>query len=225
MKVSVIIPALNEEACIERTLTRVHEQTGPLEVIVVDGGSKDATRDRARQQATVLTASRGRARQMNRGAEAATGDALLFLHADTLLPHDGLDAVRQALADPAVDAGTFRLRFDRHSPLLRLYSFCTRLPWIRLCFGDRGLFVRRRAFTAAGGFPAIPLFEDLELAHRLQQRGRFCFLPQYVTTAARRFDRNGPLRQQLRNTYLWLHYLRGTNPHTLTHLYRYESDV
>lgn len=225
MEVSVIIPALNEQACIGRTLARVHEQTGPLEVIVVDGGSEDATRDRAQKQATVLTAPRGRARQMNRGAEAATGDAFLFLHADTLLPDDGLDVVRRAFTAPEVVAGTFRLRFDRHTPLLRLYSFCTRLPWIRLCFGDRGLFVRRRTFAAVGGFPEIPLFEDLELARRLQQHGRFRFLPQYVTTAARRFERNGPLRQQLRNAYLWLHYLRGTNPRTLTHLYRYDPEA
>ena len=222
MKVSVIIPTLNEAALIDDTLAGVSAQPDPLEILVVDGGSSDGTRDRARSHATVLTAPQGRALQMNRGAEAATGAALLFLHADTLLPPNGLDAIREALSDPAVDAGIFRLAFDRNPPFLQFYSFCTRLPWTRLCFGDRGLFVRREIFEALGGFPEIPMFEDLEMAQRLHQRGGFRFLPDYVTTAARRFHENGPLRQQLRNLRLWLHYLAGTDPHRLTHLYPYD---
>ena len=223
MKVSVIIPALNEAALIEDTLANVSAQPGPLEILVVDGGSSDGTRDRARPHATVLTAPRGRALQMNRGAEAATGTALLFLHADTRLPPNGLQAIRKALSDPSIDAGIFRLAFDHYTPLLHFYSFCTRLPWIRLGFGDRGLFVRAAAFEAVGGFPAIPLFEDLEIACRLHERGGFRFLPYSVTTAARRFQENGPLRQQLRNLRLWLHYLAGTDPRQLTHLYPYEK--
>ena len=223
MKVSVIIPTLNEAALIEGTLANVSAQPGPLEILVVDGGSSDGTCERARSHATVLTAPQERALQMNRGAEAATGRALLFLHADTRLPPHGLQAVRNALSDPAVDAGIFRLAFDRYTPLLYLYSFCTRLPWIRLCFGDRGLFARQAAFKAMGGFPEVPLFEDLEMARRLHERGGFRFLPHHVTTAARRFHKNGPLRQQMRNLRLWLHYLAGTDPHRLTHLYPYDE--
>lgn len=218
--ISVIIPTLNEETTIGPTVRRVQEQEGPFEVIVVDGGSEDETRPLARSQnATVLRAARGRAAQMNRGAEEAHGHTFLFLHADTLLPPNGLAAIRKALDDPHTSSGTFRLQFDDPTPLLRFYAECTRWPWIRLCFGDRGQFVERSAFEAVGGFPEWPLFEDLELAARLSEHGDFRFLNVPVTTSARRFHRHGPLRQQLRNLYLWSHYMWGTDPERVAHLY------
>ena len=220
--VSVIIPTLNEADTIGPTLQAVQAQTPPLEVIVVDGGSSDGTRTRARTlDASVYEAPRGRGRQLNRGAAVAEGTHLLFLHADTRLPAGALSHIRRTLSEPGVHAGTFQLQFDRPSPLLRLYAWCTRWPWIRICFGDRGLFVTRRAFTEVGGYPNWPLFEDLELAARLHERGGFRFLNTAVTTSARRFERNGAIRQQLRNLYLWLHYLRGTPPDQLAALYEY----
>lgn len=220
--VSIIIPTLNEASVLAPTLERVGEQTGSYEVLVVDGGSTDATVSIARDWgATVLRASRGRARQLNRGAESASGPRLLFLHADTLLPRNGLSLIRKTLSSPAASAGTFQLQFDRTSPLLRLYAWCTRWPWIRICFGDRGLFVERSAFEAVGGYPDWPIFEDLELAARLHARGGFRFLDTAVTTSARRFERHGTVRQQLRNLYLWLHYMRGTEPERVAHLYWY----
>jgi rSAM/selenodomain-associated transferase 2 len=196
-------------------------------VIVVDGGSADATAARAAARgARVVAASQGRARQMNAGAARARGDVLLFLHADTTLPESALAAVRRTLFDggdgTAVQAGTFRLRFDRNGWLLRLYAFATRLRWRRFCYGDRGLFVRRAAFEAVGGFPDWPIFEDLELADRLHQHGAFRYLPLAVTTAARRFERTGPLRQQLQNLALWAHYLLGTDPEAVASRYRYD---
>ena len=221
MLVSVIIPTLNEEHHVQATLRALAAQPGPMERIVVDGGSTDATVEQAAPLATVVEGPKGRGPQMNRGAAAATGDALLFLHADTRLPPDGLRHIRTALSCDAVESGIFRLSFDRASPLLRLYSWCTRLPWIRIAFGDRGLFVQREAFHAVGGFPEWPLFEDLELAARLHQRGTFRFLPHAVTTSARRFETYGALQQQLRN--LWTHYLRGTDPHRLRDLYPYDA--
>lgn len=220
--VSIILPTLNEAACIERTLASVLAQDADPEVIVVDGGSTDGTRELAAQRARVVQAPRGRALQMNAGASIASGEVLLFLHADTLLPQGALAALQGLLRDPRAEAGTFRLTFDRTTPLLRFFALCTRLPWSRLCFGDRGLFVRRTVFEAVGGFPEWPLFEDLELAHRLVQRGGFRYLPLEVTTSARRFDRIGALRQQLRNVSLWLHYLRGTDPRQLAHRYPYD---
>jgi rSAM/selenodomain-associated transferase 2 len=222
--IPIVIPVLNEAACIERTLENVRAQPGPKKIIVVDGGSSDDTRRVAEPLANrVLEAPRGRARQMNRGARAAAGDVLLFLHADTLLPPGGLAAIRRALADPTAEAGTFRLGFDRDAPLYRMYEAFTRLPWSRLCFGDRGLFVRRRVFETVGGFPDWPMFEDLELAHRLCERGGFRFLRERVTTSARRFEQAGRARQQLRNLYLWSCYLLGADPDSLTHLYPYRD--
>jgi rSAM/selenodomain-associated transferase 2 len=222
--ISVVIPTLNEEGVLDDTLEALQPQAPPFEVIVVDGHSTDGTRERARAAgATVLQAPRGRASQLNRGAQAAQGDLFLFLHADTLLPDDGLATIRRALANPDVTSGTFRLQFDHSTPLLRFYSWCTRWPWIRICFGDRGLFVERATFESVGGYPDWPLFEDLELAARLYEHGGFRFLDTAVTTSARRFRRNGILTQQLRNLYLWLHYVWGANPKRVAHLYRYDE--
>jgi len=219
-RISVIIPTLNEADTLGPTLRRLQQQTGPFEPIVVDGGSDDATRAVARSWgATVLRASQGRAAQMNRGAEAATGSIFLFLHADTLLPPHGLASIRRTLDAPDASSGTFRLRFDDSSPLLRFYAWCTRWPWIRLCFGDRGQFAERSAFETVGGFPEWPLFEDLELAERLHEHGGFRFLDTAVLTSARRFHRHGPLQQQLRNLYLWAHYMWGTDPERVAPLY------
>lgn len=225
MKISVIVPALNEAARIEATLRSVARQPEPWEVIVADGGSDDGTQMLAASWASVIETPRGRARQMNAGAQQASGDVLLFLHADTLLPEDGLTPIRQVLHDPTVEAGIFRLAFDARTPLLRFYSFCTRLPHPAICFGDRGLFVRRAVFAEIGGFADIPMFEDLDLAKRLHRRGGFRFLPQSVTTAARRFEARGMLRQQLLNTYLWTRYHLGTPPEALVDLYPYTDDV
>ncbi len=222
--ISIVIPTLNEEAVLGGTLDALQEQAPPFEVLVVDGHSSDGTREQARTAgATVLQAQRGRAAQLNRGADAAQGDAYLFLHADTLLPKNGLATIRNTLAQPDATAGAFRLQFDDSTPLLRFYAWCTRWHWIRLCFGDRGLFVTRSAFENVGGYPDWPIFEDLELAARLHEHGSFRFVNTAVTTSARRFRRNGLLTQQLRNLYLWLHYVCGTDPERVAHLYRYED--
>jgi rSAM/selenodomain-associated transferase 2 len=221
--VSIIIPTLNEASILPTTLEVLQQQPEPFETLVVDGGSTDATTARARAAgATVIDAPRGRGPQMNCGAEHARADLLLFLHADTQLPPNGLSLVREALTAPA-DAGIFRLSFDQDSLLLRFYAWCTGWNWIRLCFGDRGLFATREAFEAVGGFPNWPLFEDLELAARLDDFGTFRFLNAAVTTSARRFQQHGLLRQQLRNLYLWCHYVANTDPDRLAHLYRYSD--
>lgn len=221
-RISVVIPALNEAGYIGRTLCSVEKQRGPKEAVVVDGGSTDGTPARAAAAgARVIAAARGRADQMNAGAARTHGSVLLFLHADTTLPEGALAAVRRALSDRQTDAGTFRLRFNRQTPLLRLYGLATRIRWRRFCYGDRGLFVRRRVFEAVGGYPDWPIFEDLELAGRLHRGGRFRYLPLEVTTAARRFERNGPLRQQLHNFLLWSRYLLGADPQAAACRYRY----
>ena len=225
MRISVIIPTLNEADQIERTLRVLHAQPGPKEIIVADGGSKDDTVARARPHAEVVEAPQGRARQMNRGAAAASGDAYFFLHADSRPPAQGLDVIRTVLRQPAVEAGAFRLAFNRSTPLLDFYSWCTKWPLVYICFGDRGLFVQRSTFELIGGYPDWPIFEDLEIARRLYERGGFRFMPQAVTTSARRFEQVGAFRQQLRNLRLWLHYVSGTDPASVAHLYPYDEDA
>lgn len=222
---SVIIPALNEEACISRTLQSIPDDDKPVEVIVADGGSCDATRRLAEANVRVIEAPQGRARQMNAAAALAVGDILVFVHADTILPNDAFARIRFALRDGGHEAGAFRLIFDQETPLLRFYGSCTKLPLPQICFGDRALFVQRDTFDEVGGFPDIPIFEDLEMVRMLHRRGRFAFLRADVTTSSRRFLDVGPLRQQLRNTYLWLHFMLRTDPGWVARHYPYDDDV
>ena len=223
--VSVIIPALDEAEGIGATLASVARQPGPWEVIVADGGSEDGTPEivaRAMPQARVVAPGRGRARQMNAGAQAATGDILLFLHADTHLPEDGLAEVRQALADPGTIGGCFRTRFmgeGAGGAWMRLWEADLWMQWWRFAFGDRAPFVTREAFRAIGGFRAQPLFEDLDLVRDLRQNGRFVFLEAAVQTSARRFGQNGALGQQLRNLALWTGWNLGVSPERLARHY------
>ena len=221
--ISVVIPALNEAECIESALQSVRRQTPAHEIIVVDAGSLDETAAIASRYARVMQAPGGRSGQMNAGAAQARGDILLFLHADTLLPSDGLERVRAALSDPACPGGAFRLSFDRATPLLRFYAWFSRLHLPSLCFGDRGCFIRRSAFEESGGYPDVPIFEDIELARKIHARGDFAFLKQCVTSSARRFRKRGPLLQQLSNALLWLRYMGGADPHALARLYPYEK--
>ena len=224
MKVSVIIPTLNEESCLPITLDALAGQSALREVLVVDGGSQDATIDIASRKATLIRSDRGRAIQMNTGARSATGEILLFLHADTQLPEDGLGKILVAIQDQGAEAGAFRLKFDHHSWLLDFYSYCTRFSMPSICFGDRGLFVKKEVFIEIGGFPLVPLFEDLMMVELLYRRRKFLFLEDYVTTASRRFDARGHFRQQLLNLNLWLHYMTGTPPEKIKHLYTYPTD-
>ena len=223
MSVSVIIPTLNEASCLPGTLDSVEGQAGLQEIIIVDGGSDDATPAIATKRARLVTSERGRASQMNAGAQTATGDILLFLHADTLLPDKGLLQIQEAVRNLQCEGGAFRLQFDHHSWLLDFYSYCTRFNFPSICFGDRGLFVKRKIFFETGGFPSVPLFEDLMMVDILYRRGKFHFMEQYVTTASRRFDAAGHFRQQLLNLNLWFHYMTGTPPEKIKHLYTYRS--
>lgn len=222
MRISVIIPTLNEESCLPETLAMLAALSDSPEVIVADGGSSDQTCSIARQGGCVISSPLGRAVQMNAGAAAATGDVLLFLHADTHLPPDGLAAVREALSDTAVEAGAFRLRFYDDSPFLNFYAACTRLPIPSLCFGDRALFVRRATFEEIGGFPDIPIFEDIEIVRTLHRRGSFRFLGEAVTTSARRFRRQGIFLQQMQNAFLWSGHFLGIPSARLAAFYGYE---
>lgn len=222
MRLSVIIPTLNEERNIQGAILNVRALSPDTQIIVVDGGSSDGTHRLAEPADRLIEAPRGRARQMNAGAAAADGDVLLFLHADTRLPGSALDDIRAAL-DTEANAGIFRLRFDRRSPLLDFYAAATALRIPAITFGDRGLFIRSDVFAKAGGFDDVPLFEDVMLIRRLARIGRFTFLPSFVTTSARRFEERGALRQQVQNALLWLGFMIGMPPHRLARFYTYES--
>lgn len=207
MRLSIVVPALDEAGQIAATLATAH---GPrvVEVLVVDGGSRDETAALARRAgATVLTAERGRARQMNAGAAAATGDALLFLHADTRLPPGFDAAIAAALADPAVVGGRFDLRLEPATPFLDLTAALINLRsrLTRIATGDQALFVRRAVFVAMGGFADLPLMEDVAFTRALKRRGGIACLRDRVATSSRRWRRDGPLRTVL--LMWWLRFL------------------
>jgi rSAM/selenodomain-associated transferase 2 len=197
---SVVIPALDEGGRIEAALASA--SAPGVEVLVVDGGSRDDTVARARGRgARVLCSAPGRARQLDAGARAATGEVLLFLHADTLLPPGYDAAVTRALADPGVAGGAFRFRFDRGSLALRVVEWGARLrvALFRLPYGDQALFLRRCVLEALGGVPQVPIMEDLDLVRAIRRAGQLALLPLPATTSARRYEARGVLRTMLRH--------------------------
>ena len=210
VKLSVIIPALDEA---DRVAEAVSSASVPgVEVVVVDGGSADATASRAAAAgARVVAAPPGRARQLARGICESRGDVLLFLHADTRLPPAFEGAVQEVLRKPETLGGAFRLRFDRQSPSLRLIELAARAraALFGLPYGDQALFVRRATLEAMGGMPQVPVMEDLDLVRAIRRRGRLALLPMAVTTSARRHRAHGPLRTALRHNLAALAWALG----------------
>jgi rSAM/selenodomain-associated transferase 2 len=197
-------------------------------VIVVDGGSDDATMQMAARFSGVrlLSSPRGRARQMNAGARAARGDLLLFLHADTWLPQEALGAVSAAFDDARVVGGRFDVRFDSPRPVLRMIAFFMNLRSRAsgISTGDQAIFVRREVFETMGGYPDMPLMEDVDLTRRLKRRGRLAALPLRVTTSARKWEREGVLRTMALMWALRFLYMVGVSP-TRLHRWYYGRDA
>ncbi|MBI2881513.1 MAG: TIGR04283 family arsenosugar biosynthesis glycosyltransferase [Candidatus Tectomicrobia bacterium] len=219
--ISVIIPVLNEASILQESLRALpSDPNGGVEVIVVDGGSRDGTPERARPH-RVLAAPRGRARQMNAGAKAARGEILLFLHADTRLPPRAFPLIRETLADPGCVGGAFRHRLDRQKGLYRLISFMSNLRarWLGVIYGDQGLFVRRSVFEALGGFREMEILEDGDLAHRMRKAGRVKLLHAPIVTSARRWEAMGAWRAIFWMWAIALGYLLGVPPSRLRRLY------
>lgn len=219
--VTVVIPTRNEEQHVAAAIASAFAG-GASEVIVSDGGSSDATRSLAAAAgARILTGETMRSRQLNRGAAAANGECILFLHADTLLPQGAADAVADAIASGA-EFGGFRLAFRESSRRLRfaaaLINFRTRItrsPW-----GDQAQFVRRDRFLECGGFREIPIMEDYDLARRMKRRGRVALLPLTVMTSGRRFLEKGLMRTSAINWSIIVRWHLGTDPERLAKLYR-----
>ena len=221
MDISIIVPTLDESDTIEATLTCAR---GPAvrEIIVVDGGSADDTAEKAKRLADrVVTAPRGRATQLNAGAAIASGDVVLFLHADTVLPAGFDSAVASGLGDMRVVGGRFDVSLQPSSPLLRLVGTLMnqRSRVSRISTGDQAIFVRRRVFEALGGFPAVPLMEDIAFSRMLKRAGRIACLRQRVVTSSRRWHRDGVVRTITLMWWLRFLFWCGVSPNRLRRLY------
>lgn len=221
MRLSIVVPVLNEEAHIGAALEALQPlRKNGVELIVADGGSTDATPTLAAPLSDrMIAAPRGRALQMNAGAHAARGDVLLFLHADTRLPDDAPALIARALDRHAW--GRFDVDIEGRSRWLPLVAAMMNLRSRAsgICTGDQALFATRSAFEAAGGFPAQPLMEDIELSKRLKRLGKPACLRDTVTTSGRRWDRHGAWRTILLMWRLRFDYWRGVPASRLVERY------
>jgi rSAM/selenodomain-associated transferase 2 len=224
MRISVIVPVFNEEKNIAVTLEEL-QRLKPDEMILVDGGSSDATREICQRFGVELYLSRpGRAAQMNFGAQRARGDVLLFLHADTWLPLSAFDEIRTALRDRKVLGGRFDLQLNNPRPLLKLIGFMISLRsrLSKVGTGDQAIFVRREIFQELGGYPDIPLMEDVAFSRALKRRGSVACLRSRVVSSARRWEVDGIWRTVLKMWTLKALYLLGISP---VRLKRYYGDT
>ena len=225
MKLSVIIPMLNEAASIARTIAAIRAGAPDAEIIVVDGGSSDNSIEEARALChVVISMLRGRARQMNAGAAQASGDVLVFVHADTIVPATFGPDIEGAFADPRIVGGRFDVRLDDDHLLCILIGalISVRSRISRTGTGDQAIFVRRATFHQIGGFPDFPICEDLDFARRMKRLGRIACLRSKVTTSARRWRKGGIIRTVLRMWSIRALYLAGVSPSRLARMY---SDV
>jgi len=223
MSVSVIVPTLDEAERIGALIEALRFQ-GFEEVIVSDGASNDDTKGIAKSAgAIVVAAPRGRGKQLQRGAAAASCDGLFFLHADSMPPPNARALIALSLATPGVMAGCFRLVFDEPHPLLDFYALMSRINHDLFTFGDQGFFIGRATFERIGGYSEAPIFEDTDIVRRARRAGSFIKRSEPITTSARRFLRSGIVRRQLSNAVLVALYRLSVSPERLARWYRPEK--
>jgi rSAM/selenodomain-associated transferase 2 len=220
--ISILIPALNEADRIAGILQRAAEALPGQEIIVIDGGSSDATASAAAEHAVVLHSTASRGASLNEAAEIARGDVLLFLHADTLLPHDAQAEIDDVLAGSCIVGGAFRLAFDDDSTMARAIAAWVnaRSLMFNVFLGDQALFVRRDVFLRAGGFRDWSLMEDLEILRRLRRFGPLLMTRKAVVTSARRHVRRGWVRTTATVWLVTWLYFFGVPTKMLTTFYR-----
>ena len=226
MKVSIVIPTVNERKGLAETVARLRLTAGKgdVDIIVADGGSTDGTTEVARRVADKLVTSpaRGRAVQLHQGALAATGDLLLFLHADTRLPGGWLGALLDAwAAKPRPGATAYRLDFESTKPIYRLIA--TLGHWrsrkTGVPHGDQAVACRREDYSRVGGFPPVSIMEEYFLLPKLARLGPVVVMEEAVRTSVRRYERNGPLFNALRNVVIIALFKAGVSPERLRRLY------
>ncbi len=223
MKVSIITPVLNEEDNIDKFIEQLYslDTSGIIsEVIVVDGdeeGSTIGTISFEWEKLLTMVSPKGRAFQMNVGAGAATGEVLLFLHADTLIPVDGLASI-EAYLKKGIDCGAFSFSTDSKHLFLKLVSFFTniRSRMTKVPYGDQGIFMKKSVFDEIGGYSEIPILEDVDLMKRLKKRGySIGILSEKAVTSCRRWEKQGVYRTTFKHRWIMLRYYVGIKPQKL----------
>lgn len=220
LSVSIVIPTLNEAANISQAIEKA-QRIKPCEIIVVDGGSHDGTLEHAKSADRRIGSPAGRSLQMNAGAEIASGDVLLFLHADCWLEQGAIEAVRRILQQPDVVGGCFRQKIESPGLFYRLLERgnSLRVKTLKWAYGDQGIFVRKEAFRQAGGFPPIKLMEDLYFIKKLKKLGKIALVDHPIHVSARRWKSKGVIGQTLRNWALISLAQCGVPPDRLARFY------
>ena len=224
MQVSIIIPVFNEATLIRPFLSTLRERTRGAEIIVVDGGSNDGT-DRLAEgfcDHVIRSGARSRAKQMNVGAEAACGEIFWFLHADAEVPLESLNEITRMMRDPEICGGFFRIRLPAAPVVYRLTDVFAHYAGLllRMRCGDHGIFCRRSAFVTAGGFPDVPVMEDVEFFRRLRRCGRIAYSNKRIAASPRRYETVGPARLTFAYGSIATLYLFGVSMSTLARIYR-----
>lgn len=220
MKYSIIIPTFNEEYFLEKNLKLLSSFEEEFEIIISDGGSTDRTLDVAKgKNVKVINSPKGRGTQLNAGAKAANGEFLIFLHADTFLPDNAFDLIKEFFADSSHKICRFLLGFDFNHKLLDLYSRFSRYDTQLTRFGDSAIIIRKTFFDELGGFENRETFEDVEFLKRASHFGRINILNASVTSSSRRFIQNGIIKKQLVNLLIFIGYFLNVNSLTLSRMF------
>jgi rSAM/selenodomain-associated transferase 2 len=222
MQFSIIVPVFNEAPLVRRFLAHLRERAPGAEIIVADGGSTDATDSLATGFCDqVVQSERSRATQMNAGARAAHGEILWFVHADAELPSQCLDEIARIMEDPKIVGGYFRIRLPGALVYRLTDSFAHYAGMLlRMRCGDHGIFCRRTAFVDVGGFPTVPLMEDVEFFRRLHRYGRVVHSEKRIVVSPRRYEAIGPARLTFAYGFIATLYIFGVPPSMLASIYQ-----